>query len=113
MPRKASVSRNLDRRTIGIRADNIDIKRCRAAERGLAAGERGTSCPDLSPRWGIAVHLPGHGRNGVVASKKTAMGDGSEGAEDESADAEMVPVPMAATMADSACCNRTISPSDV
>jgi hypothetical protein len=93
------------------------MKMCRAAERGLAAGERGTSCPDLSPRWGIAVHLPGHGRNGVVASKKTAMGDGSEGAEDESADAEMVPVPMAvaATMADSACCNNhwTISPSDV
>jgi hypothetical protein len=46
-------------------------------------------------------------------SKTTAMCDGSEGATDESADAEMVPVPMAATMADSACCNRTISPSDV
>jgi len=43
------------------------------------------------------------------------VGNGSEGATDASADAGMVPVPMAATMAVSACCSShcTVSPSDL
>jgi hypothetical protein len=43
------------------------------------------------------------------------MGDRSEGAADESVDAGMVPVPMAATIADSACCSRhwMVSSSDL
>jgi hypothetical protein len=51
----------------------------------------------------------------ATASKTTAMGNGSEGAMDASADARMVPVPVAATMADSACCSShwTVSPSDL
>uniref|UniRef100_A0A804QWD0 Uncharacterized protein n=1 Tax=Zea mays TaxID=4577 RepID=A0A804QWD0_MAIZE len=43
------------------------------------------------------------------------VGDGSEGATEASADAGMVPVPVAATMAGSACCSShwTVSPSDL
>jgi len=54
------------------------------------------------PRWWCGLASP-------------EVGDGSEGATDASVDAGMVPVPVAATMAGSACCSShcTVSPSDL
>jgi len=91
--------------------------------------------PKLEPRHGVSGE---HGREADVAAgeEKPAeavggahmwgawwwcglaspeLGDGSEGATEASADAGMVPVPVAATMAGSACCSShwTVSPSDL